>query len=172
MEGVQGYNEDQIALVVLDLSNFVAWVPIILGTPTISHVVNVMKEKEIDALAMPWANAWVAHLLSGQRATATVEDSQAVGKSSLSEYDEVVVTKNAETIDAFSSHVIPMKAEKVYTRKRINVMTQALKAEDESLPQGLTLLNAYMETGSKNAVVVVRNSTAYPQTLRKKTPVA
>ena len=33
VEGVQGYNEDQIALVVLDLSNFAAWVPIILGTP-------------------------------------------------------------------------------------------------------------------------------------------
>ena len=61
-----------------------------------------------------------------QRATATVEDSQTVGKSSLSEYDEVVVTKNAETIDAFSSHVIPMKAEKVYTGERISVMTQAL----------------------------------------------
>ena len=33
---------------------------------------------------------------------------------------------------------------------------------------------AYMElcSGSKNVAVVVRNSTAYPQTLRKKTPVA
>ena len=125
MEGVQGYNEDQIALVVPDLSNFVAWVPIILGTPTISCVVNVM-EKEIDALAMQWVNTWVAHLLSVQRATATVEDIQAAGKSSSSEYNEVVVTKNMETIDAFSSHGIPMKAEKVYTGERINVMTQAL----------------------------------------------
>ena len=63
MEGVQSYNEDQIALVVLALSNFVAWVSIILGTPTISRVVNVMKEREIDTLAMLWANAQVAHLL-------------------------------------------------------------------------------------------------------------
>ena len=75
MEGVQGYNEDKIALVVLDLSNFAAGVPIILGTPTISCVVNVMKEKEIDALVIPWVNAQVAHLLSVQRATATVKDS-------------------------------------------------------------------------------------------------
>ena len=29
-----------------------------------------------------------------------------------------------------------------------------------------------LKTGSINAVVVVRNSTAYPQTLKKKTPVA
>ena len=87
---------------------------------------------------------------------------------------KVVVTKNTETIDAFSSHVIPMKAEKVYTRERINVMTQALQAEDRSLPQGLTIQNVYMElkTGSKIAILVVRNSTAYPQTLKKKTLVS
>ena len=133
-----------------------------------------MKEKEIDALAIPWANAQVAHLLSVWRATATVEDSQAKGKSSLSEYNEVVITKIMETIDAFSSCVIPMKVEKAYTRERINVMTLALWVKDGSLPQGLTMQNAYMElrTGSKNTVVVVRNSTAYPQTLKKKTPVA
>ena len=41
-------------------------------------------------------------------------------------------------------------------------------------PQGLTIQNAYtkLRKGSKNAVVVVRNSTAYPQALKKKTPVA
>ena len=64
MDGVQGYDEDQIALVILDLSNFVVMVPIILGTLTISHVVNVINEKEIDTLAMPWANVWVVYLLA------------------------------------------------------------------------------------------------------------
>ena len=64
VDGIQGYNEDQIALVVLDLMNFTERIPIILGTPTISHAVNVMKEREIDALVTPWANARVAHLLS------------------------------------------------------------------------------------------------------------
>ena len=89
-----------------------------------------------------------------------MEDSQTAGKSSPSECNEVVVTKSTETIDAFSSHVIPIKAERVYTRERINVMTQALQTEDESLPQGLTVQNVYTElkTGSKNAIVVVRNT--------------
>ena len=65
MDGVQGYNEDQIALVILDLSNFVTQVPVILGTPTIiTCVINVIKEKEIDALAMPCVNAQVAYLLT------------------------------------------------------------------------------------------------------------
>ena len=172
-EEVQGYNEDQIALVVHNLSNFAAWIPVILGIPTISHVLNVMKAGEIDALAMPWANAQVAHLLSVQRATAIV-DSQTAEKSSPSEYNKVVITKNAETTDAFSSHVIPTKTEKAYLGGRINVMTQALQVEDGSLPQGLTIPHAYTElrTGSKNAIVMVRTSTAYPQTLKKKTPVA
>ena len=43
VDGVQGYNEDQIALVILDLSNFTAQVPMILGTPTIGHLMNVIK---------------------------------------------------------------------------------------------------------------------------------
>ena len=36
VDGVWGYNEDQIALLIPDFSNFVARVPIILEMPTIS----------------------------------------------------------------------------------------------------------------------------------------
>ena len=82
LDGVQGYNEDQIALVVLDLSNFEERIPVILGTPTISCITNVMKKKEIDTLAMPWANPRVAHLLSVQRAAVTIADDQAIEESS------------------------------------------------------------------------------------------
>ena len=63
VDRVQGYDEDQIALVIPDLSDFVAWVPMILGTSMIGHVMYVIKEMEIDALATPWVNAWVAYLL-------------------------------------------------------------------------------------------------------------
>ena len=66
MDGVQGYDEDQIDLVIPDLSNFVARVPIILGTPIISHVVNIIKEREIDALVMPWVNVQVAYHLAAR----------------------------------------------------------------------------------------------------------
>ena len=50
VDRVQGYDEDQIALVIPDLSNFAAQIPVILVTPTISCIINVMKEKEINAL--------------------------------------------------------------------------------------------------------------------------
>ena len=110
-----------------------------------------MKEREIDTLAMLWENVRVAHLLLVWRATATVEDSQTVEISSLSEYSEVFITKNAETIDAFSSCVMPMKMGRAYLGGRINVMAQALRVEDGSLPQGFTMQNTYtgLRTSSK-----------------------
>ena len=90
VDGVQGYDEDQIALVIPDELKFVEQVPVILGTPTIGCIMNVMKEKEMDALAMPWANTRMAHLLSVHRATATVLDDQTLASANPNWYDEVV----------------------------------------------------------------------------------
>ena len=86
----------------------------------------------------------------------------------------MVTSKDTETTDAFSSPVIHARMRTAHTGEGINVITQALHTEDGSFPQGLTMQNAYTESysGSKNVAVVVRNSTAYPETLRKKTPVA
>ena len=113
MDEVQDYDEDQVALVVLDESKFAEWIPVILGTPTISCIVNVMKEREIDDLAMPWANARVAHLLSMHRAVATVVDDQTLESANPNGYDEVVFTRNTGTIEAFSSYVISIKQKKL-----------------------------------------------------------
>ena len=124
MDRVQGYDEDQIALVILDLSNFVAWAPVFLVTPTLSHIRNVIKEKEKDTMAMTWVNVQMAYLLTVQWATATTEDSKAVtGESDPNEYDETVTTKDTETIDAFSSHIIHVKMRSAHTGEEINVMT-------------------------------------------------
>ena len=149
-------------------------IPIILGTPTIGHIINVMKETEIDALAMPWANARVAHLLVVHRMTAIMVGDKFMVEPTSDDYDEVVFTWNVETIEAFSSCVVQMRVERAHSGRCINIMTQAILAEDSSLPQGLTVQNMYTELrkGSKNAVMVVRNSMAYLQTLHKKTLVA
>ena len=174
VDRVQGYDEDQIALVVPDELKFAEQISIILRTPTISQIVNVIKERETDALAMPWANARVAHLLSVHRAMATVVDDQTLESANPSGYDEVVFMINMETIEAFSSWVISVNTKKAYMGEYINVMIQALQTKDSSLPQGLTIQNAYTELqkGSKNVVMVVRNSTAYPQMLQKEALVA
>ena len=174
VDGVQGYDEDQIALVIPDLSNFVAHIPVILGTPTISCVINVMKEAEMDALAMLWANARVAHLLLVHRMM-TVKVGDGLKKElGPGNYDQLMYIQNAETIEPFSSHVMPVKAGRAYMGECINIMVQALQTEDGSLPQGLTIQNTYTKVrqGSKKAFMVVRTNTAYSQTLWKKTPVA
>ena len=89
------------------------------------------------------------------------------------EYDEVVTTKESEMIDTFSSRIIHARMKIAFTGVRLNVMTQALHADEGPLPQGLTIQNTYtkMCNGSKNVVIIVRNSMGYLQTL-KKIPVA
>ena len=171
---VQGYDEDQIAVVIPDLSNFVAQIPVILGTHTISHIINLMKKVEIDALVMSWMKARVAYLLLVCRMMAMKVSDDIAEKSSSDDCNQVMFTQNVETIEAFSSCMELVKVGRAYTGQCINIMVQALQMEDGSLPQGLTIQNTYTELrwGSKKAVVVVRNSMAYPQTLQKKTLVA
>ena len=95
-----------------------------------------------------------------------------VEEPSSDDYDELVYTQNAETIEDFSSFMVQVRAERAHTRGHINIMIQAIQTGDGSLPQDPTIQSTYreLEQGSKNAVVVVRNSTAYPQTLQKENP--
>ena len=165
VDGVWGYDEDQIALIIPDFSNFATRVPIILGTPTIGRVVNVMRGVEMDALGMPWANARAAHLLAVRRMT-PVE----VGNDQEEGYDTnrdspLMYTQKAETLEPFSSRVIPVKTMKAYLGECLNVMVQALYAQDATLLPDVTVQNMYTELrkGSKKAVVVVQNNTAYPK---------
>ena len=89
-------------------------------------------------------------------------------------YDEIVTIKNSKMIDTFSSRIIYARMKTAFTSVRLNVMTQALCANEGPLPQGLKIQNAYTEihNGSKNVTILVRNSTVCPQTLKKKIPVA
>ena len=109
VDGVWGYDEDQIALVIPDFSNFVTRVPIILGTPTIGQVINVMREAEMDALAMPRVNVRAAHLLAVWRMTPMeVENNQEEGCDT-DEDNPLMYTQKVETLEPFSSHVIPIR---------------------------------------------------------------
>ena len=132
-----------------------------------------MRETEVDALAMLWANARAAHLLAIRRmAPVRVGDTHEKGYD-INQYSFVMYTQKVETLEPFSSHVIPMKTMEAYLGECLNMMVQALYVQDGTLPPGLTMQNTYTELrkGSKKVVVVVQNHTAYPQTLWKKTPV-
>ena len=77
-------------------------------------------------MSMPLVNARLAHLLSVHRMTAIKVCDGIAEESSSDNYDQVVFTQNVETIEAFSSHIVMVKAEKACIRGHINVMTQAL----------------------------------------------
>ena len=108
----------------------------------------MMKEVEVDTLATLWANARIAHLLSVHKMK-TMEVGDGL-KEELDPdgYDQLMYTQNMETIEPFSSHIVPVKAGRAYIRECINIMVQA---EDGSLLQGLTVQNMYtkLRKGSK-----------------------
>ena len=143
VDRVWGYDEDQITLIILDFSNFTVRVPIILGTPTIGRVVNVMREVEMDALAMPWANARAAHLLAVRRMAPVKVESDHDGGCITRQDGFMMHTQKVETLEPFSSHVIPMKMMETHMGEHLNVMVQALYDQDGTLPPGLTMQNMY-----------------------------
>ena len=126
VDGVWGYDEDQIALVILDLSNIAKRVPVILAMPTIGHIVNIMREAEMDALATPWVNARAAHLLAVHRMVPIDVGDDQEEKIDSNDDDPMMYTQKAETLEPFSSHIIPVKTGKAYLGERVNVMVQAL----------------------------------------------
>ena len=126
IDRVQGYDKDQIALVIPDLSNFAAQIPVILGTPTIGQVINMMKEAEVDALAVLLVNARVVHLLSVHRMVTMEVGDGLKEEVDTDGYDQLMYTQNAETIESFSSCIIPVKAGRAYTGECINIMVQTL----------------------------------------------
>ena len=104
-----------------------------------------MREMEVDALAMPWENARAPHLLAIRRMV-PVE----VGDTHEKGYDAnqdgfMMYTQKVETLEPFSSHVIPMKTTEEYLGEWLNVMVQALYIQDSTLPPGLTMQNTYTE---------------------------
>ena len=118
--------------------------------PTIDHVVNIMREVEIDALATPWANATAAHLLAVCRMMPMEVEDDWEEKFDSKDDDSLMYTQTGETLEPFSSHIIPVKTGKAYLGECICVMIQALQAEDGTLPLGLTVQNTYTELRKGN----------------------
>ena len=80
----------------------------------------------MDALVMLWVNARAAHLLSVWRMMPMEVGDDQKEKVDMKDYDQLMYTQNAETIEPFSSQIVPVKAGRVYMGECINVMVQAL----------------------------------------------
>ena len=62
VEGVPGYDEDQVAFVVDDpTTTFGIRVPIVLGTPTINRVIAMMKESDLHNAPHEWQACRTSH---------------------------------------------------------------------------------------------------------------
>ena len=125
----------------------------------------------MDALAMPWVNARAAHLLAVRRMAPVKVGSDWEEGCKTDQDSPLMHTQKVETLEPFSSHMIPMRMMEAYLGECLNVMVQGMHAQDGTLAPGITVQNTYTELrkGSKKVVVVVRNNS---QTLWKKTPVA
>ena len=68
VERVQGYNEDQVALVIPDPTYFGSQLPVTLGILTINWIINVIEESETDELSVLLSRSRISHLLACHQA--------------------------------------------------------------------------------------------------------
>ena len=102
VEGVQGYDEDQVALVLPDSTVFGSWVPVILGTQTINHIINEVKENKINALVASLNGLRIAQLLACQQAELWIQSKAATNQPvDMTNLKEAVKMTKKEEIDAF-----------------------------------------------------------------------
>ena len=107
VEGVKGYNKDQVALVVPDLTTFGSRVPVTLGTPIINWIMNVIKESEIDELSLSLNGLRISHLLAGCKVELSLKNGTTTSPiPCLTDLNEAVKTTKWEEIEAFLSKIV------------------------------------------------------------------
>ena len=172
--GVAGYDEDQIAIV-MDDPGMTEW-PVILGTPTIYQVMEVIKENEISKLAVPWASSRVSWLMRDVLAKlGQVVVNDIANKLIVSLHvDEVVRVASKCTVPPFGHKAIHSKVNLVLHGYKMNVMTHGLEKWSPSLPLGIDVQMVYatLADGSNRITVVLRNNTQDWLEIKKGMPIA
>ena len=177
---VQSYDEDQVALVVSEDSNFLRRCQVILGTPTINRAVRVMKELEVENAPEAWRSAVHSYKFANYMVQLNPEDYGMTLPTNTGEnptdLDELVLLKNKVTIPAFESIILDCRTHRTMMMGyKLHVMTQATYLEDRAnLPNGVYVVKTYTELrdGSRNVSVVLRNLTGKPVHLVAGRPVA
>ena len=175
IDGISGYNKDQVALMACSSTKFTHHVPIILGTPTTDRAIRALKESEIDKLATPWACVRKSTLLwaattrvAAVRADVTTKPIDVLG------YEEPVCLMTAEVVKPFEMLVVKARTKITFTGGCLCCSTLAMDLKDGPLPPGLIVTGAYtvLKRGSKTVPVVLCNTMGLPILLRKGQKVA
>ena len=124
---VQGYNEDQIAIV-MDDPGMSEWL-VILGTPTLYRIMKVIKESEISKLALPWASLQVFWLMRDVQAKLGQVVMNDIANKPISplNVDEVVRVTSKCTVPLFGHKAIHGKVNVILHGYKMNVMTHGLE---------------------------------------------
>ena len=171
--GITGYDKDQITIV-MDDPGMTEW-PVILGTPTIYRVMEVIKESEISKLALPWASSQVSWLMRdvvaklGQVMVNDIANKPIVPLH----VDEVVRVASKCTVPPFGHKAIHGKVNLILHGYKMNVMTHGLEKQSPSLPLGIDVQTVYatLADGSNRITVVLRNNTRDWLEIKKGVPV-
>ena len=148
--GMPLYDEDQVALVIRDGSEFNQRVPVIIGTPTIDRVVRALKESKMDTVPEEWQRAWHAHeYVNGffVRSLNPAEPMQTNTHQNPLDLNEKVFLKNKCTIPRFESVVVRARTHRTMMMGyHLNVMTQVPYVEDRvNLLVGVYVVPMYSE---------------------------
>ena len=134
---VEGYDEDQIAIV-MDDPGMTNW-PVILGTPTLYCIMEVIKESEISKLAVPWASLQVSWLMRDVQAKLSQVVVNDVANKPIVplHVDEVVRVTSKCIVPPFGHKAIHGKVNLILHGYKMNVMTHGLEKRSPSLLLGL-----------------------------------
>ena len=171
---VQGYDEDQITIVMDDPD--MSECPVILGTPTLYRVMEMIKESEISKLAVPWASSRVSWLMRDVQARLgqVVINDMANKPISPLNVDEVVRVASKCTILPFGHKAIHGKVNLILHDYKMNMMTHGLEKRSPSLPLGIDVQTVYatLADGSNRVTVVLRINTQDWLEIKKGIPIA
>ena len=177
---VPSYDEDQVALVVVEDSHFLKRCQVVLGTPTINRAIWAMKESEMEGALEAWRSAQHMYEFANYMIQLNPEDYGMPMPTNTGEnptdIDELVLLKNKATIPAFKSIILHCCTRRTMMMGyKLHVMTQASYPEDRAnLPNGVYVVKTYTELhdGSRSVSVVLRNLTSKPVHLPAGRPVA
>ena len=172
VEGIPSYYQEQVALVIPNVTQLSMKVPVILGTPTIHRLCHQMKESEIQTVPEEWQHALLSYEAS--RNVSILPMTPQLDQDSNVEYptntgqdptdlDEPVLLQDRVIIPAFASRIVHVRTQRTFIKgHRLNIMVQLPYPEDKAkLPLGLYVQRVYtkLKDGSRNVSTVLHNDT-------------
>ena len=107
---VLSYDEDQVALVVLEDTHFLQKCQVVLGTPTINRAIRAMKESEMENAPEAWQSTRHSYEFANFMVQLDPEDYGITMPTNTgvnpTDLDELVLLKNKATIPAFETIIL------------------------------------------------------------------